>query len=398
MKIGPNISSRSYSSARTGLTRRVVLFCRFLRDHGFKVFSSSIVEALRSLQACDVCLRGDFFNILRANLVVDAMEWERFGELFDAFWDEIDIQEQENAAGDENRPPDLDGELPAEKLQEVSVAQQGEVDSACSEEAIEGVSYSPVALLEKKSLTRLEKEEVRTAQLLLKNMMSPFRVSLTRRFKRSKKPGDIDFRRIFKKGLRGEGLPLELLYRKKKKRLKKLVVLADVSGSMDRYARFVMPFIIGLKGVGPRAEVFVFSTSLTRITSVLRRFDIDKALKIISGMVPDWSGGTRIGHSLHQFHLQYGKRHLNKRTVVVIMSDGWDLGARNLLKGEMETLERKVSSIVWLNPLAGEPGYKPICRGMQAALPYVDYFLAADSLESLKKVGRTLSRVMAGRG
>ncbi|MBU2498640.1 MAG: VWA domain-containing protein [Proteobacteria bacterium] len=396
MKSGPNILSRSCSSTRTGLPQRVVLFSRFLRDHGFKVFPSSIVEALQSLQEGDVCSKEDFFNILRTNLVVDEMEWKRFDGLFDVFWREIDLEEEENAAEDENQPADLDGDLPADKSQEVSVAQEGEVEAACNEEAMRGVTYSPVALLERRSLAQFEREEVQIAQLLLKNLMSPFRVSVTRRFRRSKKPGDIDFRRIFKKGLRGEGLPLELLYRKKKKRLKKLVVLADVSGSMDRYARFVMPFIIGLKGVGTRAEVFVFSTSLTRITTVLRRFDIDKALEIISGKVPDWSGGTRIGYSLHQFNLQYGKRHLNKRTVVVIMSDGWDLGARNLLKGEMETLARKVSDIVWLNPLAGDPGYKPICRGMQAALPYIDYFLPADSLESLRRVGRTLSRVMVG--
>jgi uncharacterized protein with von Willebrand factor type A (vWA) domain len=205
----------------------------------------------------------------------------------------------------------------------------------------------------------------------------------------------MDFRRIMKKSLKLGGIPLELFYKKKKKRLKRLVILADVSGSMDRYARFVTPFIMGLRGVGSKAEVFVFSTSLTPITSFVRRYDLDKALERISQEVPDWSGGTRIGYSLHQFNQEYAERLLNKRTVVVILSDGWDLGGKEPLRREMEILSRKAYCIIWLNPVAGDTEYKPICQGMQTALPYVDYFLPADSLESLKKVGRTLSRVMA---
>ena len=397
MKSGPNILNRWCDLNRMGLTERVVLFSRFLRDRGFKVFPSSIVEALRGLEETNVCHKGDFFNILRTNLVVDEMEWKLFDEFFDAFWKGIEDEEEQKAAKGDPEVLDPDRDLPFEISQKVAPDEKGDAEGQCKDESMGGVSYSPVAVLEKKSLAQIDRGEVHTAQLLLKNLMAPFRVSMTRRYKRSKKPCDIDFRRILKKGLRGEGLPLELLYRKKKKRLKRLVVLADVSGSMDRYARFVMPFILGLKGVGPRAEVFVFSTSLTRITSVIRRFSIDKAMEIISGQVPDWSGGTRIGYSLHQFNLHYGRRHLNKRTVVVIMSDGWDLGARNLLKSEMETLAKKVSSLIWLNPLAGDPEYKPICRGMQAALPFVDYFMPADSLASLKKVGKTLSRVMVGR-
>jgi uncharacterized protein with von Willebrand factor type A (vWA) domain len=150
---------------------------------------------------------------------------------------------------------------------------------------------------------------------------------------------------------------------------------------------------MGLKGVGPKAEVFVFSTSLTQITTTLRRFTVDEALEKISREVPDWSGGTRIGYSLHQFNEHYGERLLSRRTVVVIMSDGWDLGGKDLLKREMEILNRRAHCVIWLNPLAGDSDYEPVCQGMQAALPFVDYFMAADSLEGLKKVGRLLSKV-----
>jgi uncharacterized protein with von Willebrand factor type A (vWA) domain len=155
-----------------------------------------------------------------------------------------------------------------------------------------------------------------------------------------------------------------------------------------------MPFVLGLKGVGSRADVYVFSTSLTPITRFVRKLSIENALDMISETVPDWSGGTRIGDSLRQFNERYGPKHLNKKTVAVIMSDGWDLGARNILRREMETLAGKVHAVLWLNPLAGDPDYRPLCRGMQTVLPYVDHLLPADSLQSLRRVGRTLSRVM----
>ena len=199
---------------------------------------------------------------------------------------------------------------------------------------------------------------------------------------------------IIRRGLKTGSIPPELFYKRRKKKLKRLVVLADVSGSMDRYARFIMPFILGLKGVGPKTDVFVFSTSLASITPIVRRFDIDKALEIIAREIPEWSGGTRIGFSLHQFNQQYGDRLVNHRTVVVILSDGWDLGGKELLKREMETLNRKAYAIIWLNPLSGDLDYRPICKGMQTAMPFVDYFLPADSLESLKRVGRVLSGIM----
>ena len=261
-------------------------------------------------------------------------------------------------------------------------------------DSTEWATYSPVPNLEKQDLSGFRKTDIQVVQLILKHMISLFRITTARRSMRSRKVDEIDFRRVTEKSLKTGGIPLELFYRKKKKRLKKLVVLADVSGSMDRYARFVIPFILGLKGAGSKAEVFVFSTSLTPVSSYLRRFAFDEALDVISRKVPDWSGGTRIGDSLRQFNEVYGERLLNRRTVVVIMSDGWDLGAKPILEREMETLKRKAFCVLWLNPLPIGSDSCQLARGMKLALPYVDYFMPANSLESLRKVGRTLSRVM----
>lgn len=379
-----------------GLAGRVVLFSRFLKEHGFKVFSSGIIDSLRGLEAIDISKREDFFSVLRANLISTDMEWRLFGDLFEEFWNNALKTKEHEQHQDRLDRKEHWGDPVENTLPDVTLHDETGAKDESEKEFTEGVTYSPLSRLERKDLGQFQQRDIQVAQLILKNMISPFKIEVTRRFRRSRRPGDMDFRRTFKESLKAGGIPLELFYRKKRKRLKRLVIMADVSGSMDRYARFVMPFLMGLKGVGSKAEVFVFSTSLTPITSILKRLSIEKALERISHEVPDWSGGTRIGHSLHQFNQAYGEGLLSKRTVVIIMSDGWDLGGRELLRREMETLSRKACCLMWLNPLAGDPEYRPVSQGMQTALPYVDYFLAADSLQSLKRVGRILSRVMAG--
>jgi len=376
------------------LSEKVIFFSRFLKNHGFKIFSSNVCDSLQSLEQIDICNRADFFSILRANLVTGDLEWKLFGELFEQFWQDFEEQEDDSTCDEPQEPSSCSDESIMEMIQEISSDQESGQEDPCKKEITEKATYSPVSTLERKSLAQIEKGDIQIAQLVLKNIISPFRTAVTRRYKKSKRPGDMDFHRVIRKSLKTGGIPLELFFKRKKKKLKRLVVLADVSGSMDRYARFVMPFIMGLKNLGSKVEVFVFATSLSPITPMVKRFSIDKALAMISHEVLDWSGGTRIGYSLHQFNEQYGETLLNKQTVIVILSDGWDLGGRNILLREMQTLSRKSHCIIWLNPLAGDTEYKPICKGMQTAMPYVNYFLPADSLESLKKVGRTLTRVM----
>ena len=376
------------------LVGSVILFAYFLKNQGYKVFSSNIVDSLICLEQIDISSKEDFFSALRANLAASDIEWKRFRELFEEFWQGIDsIQDkQEDRRGSRER--DCEKDLIPDYFREMALFHEKGWKDASQKDPTGEKTYSPIASLERKDLAQVQREDIKTAQHILRDMISPFRITETRRFKKSNKPGDIDFRRLMRKSLKTDGIPLALSYRRKKMRLRRLVFLVDVSGSMDCYVRFVMPFILGLKGVRTKAEVFVFSTSLTSISPALRRLPLDEALKRISTEVPDWSGGTRIGYSLCQFNQRYGERLLNKRTVLAILSDGWDLGGNNLLRREMETLSRKAYCIIWLNPLAGHSEYKPVCSGMQTALPFVDYFLAADSLQSLRKAGRILSRIM----
>lgn len=379
-----------------GLVGKIIQFAAFLKDRGFKVFQSSIQDALRGLETIPLENKEDFFFCLRSNLAATDLEWAQFETLFDEFWTRM--AEAVKKEKDDQRGPNPDAENigdGGECRSEAKSEQSEEEKDPSDREWLEGVAYSPiVSTVEKKDLGRFNKADVQVANLALKKMMEPFKIDKSRRSRRSRKSGGMDFQRIIKESLKTGGMPLALFYKQKKKRLKRLVILADVSGSMDRYAQFAMPFLLGLRGVGSRAEVFVFSTSLTSITFSVRHMSFEKVISHIAQAVPDWSGGTRIGFSLHQFNEIHGQRLLNQRTVVVVLSDGWDLGANKLLEREMALLSRKCHSVIWLNPLAGDPDYEPLCRGMNTALPYVDHFMAADSLQSLKRVGRLLSRVM----
>jgi hypothetical protein len=378
-----------------GLAGEVVRFADFLKGRGFKVFQSGVHDALRSLEKIDLSKRQDFFASLRANLINTDMEWVQFTDLFEEFWSQKNKESKEH--GMPHPPPEQETRKvlsDTESLPDINPEQSAPMEDTDKKEWLEGVAYSPVSTVEKKDLGNFGKGDIQVAQLALKKIMEPYRIDISRRTRKSRKSGDMDFRRIMRKSLKNEGFPMELFFKEKKKRLKRLVVLADVSGSMDRYAQFVMPFMLGLRGVGSRAEVFVFSTSLTPVTFIIRHLSFEKALKRIAREVPEWSGGTRIGYSLHQFNQAHGHRLASQRTVVVILSDGWDLGGKELLRREMEALARKAHTVIWLNPLAGDPDYQPVCQGMRIALSYVDYFLPADSLQSLKQVGRLLSKVM----
>ena len=379
----------------SGLSGEIIRFAGFLKSRGFRVFQTGIQDAIRSLQVVSIENRDDFFFSLRATLSSSDLEWDQFRSLFDEFWQRT---AGEDAKADFPEPgteeianEDVQNQvIPHDMRREKSESKNNE----SQKEWLEGVAYSALSRVEKSDLGKFEKADIQVAQLLLKNMMEPFRLNLVRRSRRSRKKGNLDFPRTIRKSLKTGGTPLKLFFREKKKRLKRLVILADVSGSMDRYARFVMPFLLGLRGIGSKAEVFVFSTSLTPITFLIKHLSVDEALERVAREVPEWSGGTRIGYSLHQFNQGAGLRILSQRAVVVILSDGWDLGGKDLLRREMALLHGKAHSVIWLNPLAGDPDYEPICRGMNVAMPYIDHFLAADSLHSLKRAGSLLAKVV----
>jgi uncharacterized protein with von Willebrand factor type A (vWA) domain len=178
---------------------------------------------------------------------------------------------------------------------------------------------------------------------------------------------------------------------------RQLVLLCDISGSMDRYSRILLRFLHAVERSSRRTEAFVFGTRLTRITRALARRDPDAAIAAVASRVKDWSGGTRIGEALHDFNTHWARRVLGHGAIVIIISDGWDRGDSGLLTAEMQRLQRSSYRLIWLNPLLGSPRYQPLTQGIQAALPYVDDFLPVHNLSSLEALARTLDEVQEGR-
>jgi uncharacterized protein with von Willebrand factor type A (vWA) domain len=193
--------------------------------------------------------------------------------------------------------------------------------------------------------------------------------------------------------LRHGGELLDLARRGPKLKRRQLVLLCDISGSMERYTRLLLHFLYSVESSVRHAEVFLFGTRLTRITRELRRRDPDDALQAVSARVNDWAGGTRIGEALHTFNTHWARRVLGQGAVVLIISDGWDRGDPDLLAAEMERLQRSSYRLIWLNPLLGSEQYEPLTQGIQAALPYVDHFLPVHNLSSLASLAALLNDI-----
>ena len=183
---------------------------------------------------------------------------------------------------------------------------------------------------------------------------------------------------------------LKLAYKTHRLKKNKLILFCDVSGSMERYSRFLIQLICAMGARISNIEVAVFSTRMTSITPYLNRRDIDEVIKQMSDQVHDWAGGTNIGGCLRELNEQQAHQMLSSHTIAVILSDGWDQGDADLMRAEMEQLRRRVKKIIWLNPLLGNANYQPLCKGMQTALPFLDYFLPVHNLESLAEATKLL--------
>jgi uncharacterized protein with von Willebrand factor type A (vWA) domain len=181
-----------------------------------------------------------------------------------------------------------------------------------------------------------------------------------------------------------EGYPVVRMWRRRRLVPRKLLFMIDISGSMEPYARAMMMFLHAAVGPGRKVEAFTFGTRLTRVTRQLEAREADRALQAAVSAVPDWAGGTRIGEAVRTLNQRWGRRGFTRGAVVVIVSDGWERGGPELLAREMLVLHRTAHTVVWVNPLAGEPGYEPLAEGMAAALPYVDRFMPGDNLRSLE--------------
>ena len=392
------MAAPSASSAGGHLLRNLVLFGRVLRGLGLDVNPGRVIDLVQALQHVQIGIKSDFYHAARALLVHRRDDVALFDEAFEMFWQTplgewklLEIRGRRIRRGAEKplvAPPALEGAAGRPQLPE----------DARERTVIEVTkTYSDREVLRKRdfaSLTEAEVEEVR-------RMMDDLVWTLGERITRRQRPGGkrrIDLRRTLRRSLRHGGEILEWARREPRRKPRPLVVICDISGSMERYTRLLLHFLYGLtQGLGQRVEAFAFGTRLTRLSRHLRDRDIERALSGVSAAVLDWSGGTRIGDSLKTFNYDWGRRVLGGGAVVLVISDGWDRGEPEVLAREMERLSRSCYRLVWLNPLLGSPEYEPLTRGMQAALPFVDDFLPVHNLASLESLARHLEKLEAGR-
>jgi uncharacterized protein len=371
------------------LAGNVTLFCRRLRRRGFLVGPSEISDALLALTVIDLADHEMVRLALRTILCSREEDLPVFDEEFARFW--IGPALAGPPASEEGEPDDaaLPGpEAGTERTNELAVAEWNEAGDADDEREVP--AYSPAEGRSHKDFSSFSADELRAITELIVVIARLIATRLSRRTEAARHGSFVDLRRTMRRNLRYGGEVLDLVWRRRKIRKAKLVLLCDVSGSMDIYSRFLIQFIYALQGALSRVESFLFSTSLTRVTDALGHRDIHAALRAAARDVPDWSGGTKIGASLRQFNERYGRRLVDARTIVVIVSDGWDTGDLEVLESAMRELHSRAGRVIWLNPLLGSPGYEPVTQGMSTALPFVDVFASAHNLNGLRALERYL--------
>jgi uncharacterized protein with von Willebrand factor type A (vWA) domain len=378
------------------LAGAIVSFGRVLKENGFPVAVPNVLDALSGAAWVGVENLSDFRTVLKAVFVTRVEELGAFDRLFQEFWltSLRDAQAQPDAESfDEPEAMESGGVASSHDIvpAEASVTDSQELDSMQTQPY---VVYSAREALRTQDFRDVPRFRDQRMARLIREVLRP----LLKRVGVRKRPvisgAALDFRRLLRRNIRYGGELFELPRLKPRKRVKKLVFLCDVSGSMNPYLRFMLRFIREIQTVRAKVETFVFATSLHRVTPLLARSSFPKAMQEIGRAVRDWSGGTRIGACLHEFTSHAGPALLGPSTVVMIFSDGWDRGDIAILERAMINIHRKAYRVLWINPLLGSPSYEPTCRGMKAALPHVDWFLSGHNIMSLERLAGTLRGLM----
>ncbi|HEV8484451.1 MAG TPA: VWA domain-containing protein [Blastocatellia bacterium] len=371
-----------------------VLFCRALRERGLAVTSSEAIDAVKTLSLVDRADRREVFLSLKSILTSRLEDFPIFEELFDAFWgrqgEPLETRKLVETPRDPNKegqgrlsssthrprglPYLLENWLPPESADSESI----EVPVASD---VESSAEMDVGLFGTDELEEIGRLSRRIARRLAANP--------SRRWRPVRRGPRVHMRKTLRQSLKTGGEIIELLFKQRKQNKTRLVVICDVSGSMDLYSRLLLQFVFGLQNSFARVETFIFSTALERITGYLKEASYARALERLAANVRGWSGGTLIGQSIAAFNSDWA-RLADRRTIVIILSDGWDTGEPEELASSLATLKRRAGRLIWLNPLLGSATYRPLTRGMQAALPHIDVFASAHNFDSLRALERHL--------
>lgn len=397
----------------TDLTANIVAFCRYLRAHGFRIGPEEEATALRAAALMTPNDRTIFALALQVSLTRTVQEVDQFTKLFSEYWKELENALDSKIKEDESKKDRMKG-----SNQPSFDALKSWLKGNTNQQETETATYSATETLSRQDFSLIPADQLPELERMLKEVAQALARKISRRKEKTLHAKKFDLRNTLRRNLRRGGELLELSYKRPQRNKTKLVILADVSKSMDLYSTFLIQFMYAFQNVFRQIETFVFSTELHRITAELKQQSFQDALKKLSEREAGWSGGTRIGSSLNTFVTDYG-RLLNRETIVVILSDGWDTEESTTIRATVsnetratvqnrgtgtgtladtpdtlaETMQRihlKAQKVIWLNPLAGFSGYKPRTAAMQAALPHVDVFASAHNVESLRALGKWL--------
>ncbi|MGB2952191.1 MAG: VWA domain-containing protein [Gaiellaceae bacterium] len=344
-----------------------------------------LVDAMAGLDEIELASRDDVYWTLRTTLVTRHEELEAFDRAFAAWF----LRAPVRAPSRPMVPPKLSG--PRRQRTLVDRAQAGGDEAGADGEPRPG--WSAEELLRQKDFAAMSEDEFARARACISAIAATRPQRRSRRLRPHARGRKIDLRRLLRGSMSTGGDPIERAFRRRIEAPRKLVVLCDVSGSMEAYARALLLFLHAVVGSGRGVEAFAFGTRLTRLTPELATRDPELALRAATGRVVDWASGTRIGASLKAFNDVWGRRALTRGAVVVIVSDGWERQDVDLVGREMARLARAAYSMVWVNPLKGQPDYEPLAGGMRAALPHVDRFMPGHNLASLEELANVLGGI-----
>ncbi len=375
------------------LQARLVEFVRLARGNDFRV---GVAEEIDAQQVASLCGLRDPQRLrwgLRALLCSDQDDWERFDDLFDAYWRRANVKSAYQAMPGASVSRDIASGQGGRGSQgaavEADAAKPGGGEDASPGGTREGASAA-------EGLERIDFQfladsgQMRVMERLVERLARKMRRRMLRRQRVHRQGRRIHLRATLRNCLRYGGVPLQLVYRKRRRRQPRLIVIVDVSRSMALYSNLFLRFARGLVNAFSDANAFAYHTRLVPITDALRQTDVARMRASLGLISQGWSGGTRIGDCLRRFNDDYS-RLLNSRSVVIVVSDGLDTGEPEMLAAQLARIRQRCRRLIWLNPLLGRDGYEPRTRGMQAALPYLDLFAPANNLQSLQALEPALS-------
>ena len=365
------------ASTTNGIERAIIEFCRFARESGLGTGVKESLDALRAAGAVGIANREYFKDALRAVLCSSKADWELFEEVFAAFWER---------SGAEPRLAQSRSRSSAKSELQTGAEQALIGQSSAGETEGEGkavLGASAQERLKKADFSELSNTDAAELERIALRLLEQMSLRLSRRTRKMAERGRVDLRRTIRRSIGRGGDPIDLSFRNRQLQQLKLVIVLDVSGSMNPYSVFLVRFAYALQKYFKRVDTFLFSTQLTEITAALRARQLREAMEALAQQAAGWSGGTKIGESLAELSLRHGRRLFSRDTVFIVLSDGWETGDPAMLAEELSAIQRRVRKVLWLNPLLGMEGYEPITQGMSAALPFVDVFAPAHNLESL---------------